>query len=341
MMDGNGNIKVPEELKAKYLFRLPQAYNFADYIWPGLLMSPQRILAIRDIEFQPSDIIIASYPKSGTTWVSELVSAIVHNGDTEAIKAKRQHERVPWLELNTDYAWVKLYDFWQSAQKALGYSPTVKEEDEKKSKPVARVWFTHLPLELLPKSALEGGCRIIYVSRNPKDNAVSFFHFHQMARFLGQQTTTWEEFFPLYASGDIYCGSWFEHVLSYWTFSRVNKHVLFLKYEDMKKDLSREVSNICDFIDFDLDNEARKRVIHHCTFDTMKNNRMANREGVWLFNQARSKFMRKGVVGDWKNYFTVGQSEIFDQLYSYKMKGSNLDYEFDPEEPFEGEKTKL
>lgn len=66
VMDANGNIQVPEELKAKYMFRLPQAYNFADYIWPGLLMSPQRILAIRDIEFRPTDIIVASYPKSGT-----------------------------------------------------------------------------------------------------------------------------------------------------------------------------------------------------------------------------------------------------------------------------------
>ena len=48
-----------------YMFRLPRAYVYADYIWPGLLMSPERLKSVRDIEFRPTDILICSYPKSG------------------------------------------------------------------------------------------------------------------------------------------------------------------------------------------------------------------------------------------------------------------------------------
>ena len=56
---------------------------------------------------------------------------------------------------------------------------------------------------------------------------------------------------------------------------------------------------------------------------------MANREAIWLFNEKVSKFMRKGQVGDWKNYFTFSQSAAFDEVYAEKMIGSGLDFQFE------------
>uniref|UniRef100_A0A915EFP9 Sulfotransferase domain-containing protein n=1 Tax=Ditylenchus dipsaci TaxID=166011 RepID=A0A915EFP9_9BILA len=62
-------------------------------------MGPQRVIDIKDIEFGADDIVIASYPKSGTTWMAELVSGMAFGGDTEAISKIPQEERAPWLEL--------------------------------------------------------------------------------------------------------------------------------------------------------------------------------------------------------------------------------------------------
>jgi len=38
--------------------------------------------------------------------------------------------------------------------------------------------------------------------------------------------------------------------------------------------------------------------------------------------------MRKGEVGDWRNYFTVAQSEAFDELYQSRLASTGLEFEF-------------
>ena len=38
--------------------------------------------------------------------------------------------------------------------------------------------------------------------------------------------------------------------------------------------------------------------------------------------------MRKGIVGDWKNYFTPEQAARLDAVYDEKMKGTGIDLEF-------------
>jgi hypothetical protein len=311
------------EIQDRYFFRLPYAHIIADYVWPGVVMSPKRVIDIRQMEFGPDDIVIASYPKSGTTWMAELVSALAYGGDTAALSKVRQDERVPWLELENDYLWVNLFYRWN---RMTGATKAEEEQSPKRR----RVCITHLPLELLPPSIIEGKCRLIYVARNPKDNAVSFFHFHKMARFLGlQKNTTWNDFFALYVTGSLYCGSWFEHVTGYWRLAQKNSNVLFCKYEEMKDDLPKQIRRVADYLDFQLDPEQMEKVVEHCTFDSMKNNKMANRDKVWLFDQKISKFMRKGQVGDWKNYFTLAQSAAFDALYEDKMQGIDLSFQYE------------
>ena len=39
-----------------------------------------------------------------------------------------------------------------------------------------------------------------------------------------------------------------------------------------------------------------------------------------------SSFMRKGIVGDWRNYFTPEQSAQMDEKIALKTAGSGLDF---------------
>jgi hypothetical protein len=122
----------------------------------------------------------------------ELVSALAYGGDTDAIRKVRQDERTHWIELEHNYWWVRAFYTYNKDQAEKGDGAASRR----------RVFFTHLPLELLPESALRGDCQIVYTARNPKDNAVSFYHYHRMTRFLGlQHNMTWNEFFALYMAG--------------------------------------------------------------------------------------------------------------------------------------------
>ena len=62
---------------------------------------------------------------------------------------------------------------------------------------------------------------------------------------MHQFSGSWDEFFELYMSGNIYFGSWFDHVLGWWKHKDAD-NMLFLKYEDLKRNLREGVQKIAD-----------------------------------------------------------------------------------------------
>ena len=71
--------------------------------------------------------------------------------------------------------------------------------------------------------------------RNPKDNAVSYYHHHRMSTFLGKYNGTWNNFVQLFAKGQLVYGDWFEHVRGYWELAQqCPEQVLFISYEELK-----------------------------------------------------------------------------------------------------------
>ncbi|XP_056467595.1 uncharacterized protein LOC130406183 isoform X2 [Gadus chalcogrammus] len=51
-----------------------------------------------EFSFHPDDILIVTYPKSGTTWMQEIVPLIMSQGDPELVDTVPSWSRVPWLE---------------------------------------------------------------------------------------------------------------------------------------------------------------------------------------------------------------------------------------------------
>ncbi|KAK1152965.1 sulfotransferase 1C4-like [Acipenser oxyrinchus oxyrinchus] len=177
---------------------------------------------------------------------------------------------------------------------------------------------------LVPQSFWENDCKVIYVARNAKDNLVSYYHFQQMNQAL-PETGSWEQYISSFLSGQVSWGSWFDHVTGWWE-SKAKHRILYLFYEDLKEDPAREIDRVARFLGKGLDQAVIDRIADHTSFVQMKENPMTNYSTLptFIFNQAVSPFMRKGTVGDWKQHFTVSQSERFDEESRRRLAGTSL-----------------
>ncbi|XP_072889631.1 sulfotransferase 1C4-like [Hemitrygon akajei] len=260
---------------------------------------------IQMVQAKPDDILIATYPKAGTTWMQEIVDLIMMNGDTQKCRRAPIYERIPFLEMC-----------------ATEFQSTGLEQVKKMKSP--RIIKTHLPIQKVPKSFLEQNCKVIVVARNAKDNVVSYFHFQRMNQVM-PDPGTWEEYLQVFIQGQVGWGSWYDYNLDWWE-ARKKHRILFLFYEDIKENPRQEILKVADFLGKTLDEKALESVVHNSLFSVMKENPMANYTTLpsTVFNHNISKFMRKGEVGDWKNHFTVAQNEHFDKDYAEKMGKSDI-----------------
>ncbi|XP_005068162.1 sulfotransferase family cytosolic 1B member 1 [Mesocricetus auratus] len=262
---------------------------------------------IEEFQSRPDDLVITTYPKSGTTWISEIVDMVLNNGNVEKCKRDVITAKIPMLELTIPELKVSGVEYL-------------------KTTPSPRIIKTHLPVDLLPKSFWENNCKMIYLARNAKDVVVSYYHFDLM-NSIQPLPGTWEEYLQKFLAGNVAYGSWFNHVKSWW--EKKKEHpLLFLYYEDLKQNPREEIKKIASFLQKSLDEETLDRIIHHTSFEMMKDNPLVNYTHIpsSIMDHSKSPFMRKGVVGDWKNHFTVAQNEKFDAVYNKEMSGTMLKF---------------
>ncbi|XP_070766190.1 cytosolic sulfotransferase 2-like isoform X2 [Enoplosus armatus] len=262
---------------------------------------------IQNFKARPDDILIVTYPKAGTTWVSYILD-LLYFGQTcpERQTSIPLHERVPFLEIS---------------QPSL---PTGKDlADQLTTTP--RLIKTHLPVQFIPKSFWEQNSRIVYVARNAKDNAVSYFYFGRMNN-AQPEPGDWSTFLQDFMEGKVVFGSWYDHVNGWWEKKLTYSKLHYVFYEDLIEDCGREIDRLCSFLGLSPSAEEKERVTTGVKFDNMKENKMTNFSTVQIMDQKVSPFMRKGKVGDWKNHFTVAQDEQFDEDYKQKMKNPTLQF---------------
>ena len=278
------------------------------YILDGLAL-PNFVLKetldkLKDLRLRDDDVWIVSYPKAGTTWTQYIVQLIYiykHNGRKD--DGRKVCDAVPWIEAGETDSQVTADDL----------TPP-------------RAFKSHMPYERMPcGSPNTTPAKYIYVARNPKDLATSFFHH---CRAYHDPEIEWKEFFEYFLVGMVEFGDYFDHVLGWWS-HRNDENVLFIKFEDMKRNPVTTITKIATFLGYpNLSRDVITDIAEKTSFNKMQCNDKANYSWSTDRDPEAAPFIRKGIVGDWKNQFSMEDLVRLEIICHDRLCDSDLEFYF-------------
>jgi len=241
---------------------------------------------IAHFQARPTDVLITTAPKAGTTWMQQILHQLRTGGDTNF---EEIDQVVPWLERQRPpRSWREVLADFQE-------------------RPDPRLFKTHCTWGQTPGREL---ARIVLTVRDPRDCCVSFYH-HLMDMSdtaLAQDALARPPSLEAHVDSWLAFGAWFRNVASWWP-HRQRSNVLMLRYSDLKADLPGAMRRIADFLGWSLTPEALERAAYFSSFSWMKahSERFAGRnaDGTPMFRPGG--FIRKGQTGDHKTQLTSEQ----------------------------------
>ena len=227
----------------------------------------------------PNDVFLVSYPKSGNTWIRFILANLIKNSEDELIDFHTAINYIPEIGVHNEVI-------------TMLQSPRLLKSH-------------HTYDEKYPK--------VIYIIRDPRDVYVSYYHY--LAKSLPENTT----FSDFIRMKNLHPCKWHEHVFSWLEKTNV---ALFLKYEDILENPYDEILKIVNLLNevggFNLQIDRIEHAIEKSSLSEMK--RLEEKNGRPFKSeeakQRASKFVRKGIKGDWKNHFSD-----LDQQYLIEEAG--------------------
>ncbi|KAK6487999.1 sulfotransferase 6B1-like isoform X1 [Huso huso] len=139
-------------------------------------VSKELLQSLDTYEAREDDVLLVSYPKSGTHWLTEIMKNLYHSHNEDNGVSK--------VTLTSPLEFGDLSKF-----------------DELRNLPNKRLIPTHLNYEMIPVQFKTKKCKMIYVIRNPKDTAVSLYHYYKQNPNL-PKIEKWSSFLEMFLKGE-------------------------------------------------------------------------------------------------------------------------------------------
>ena len=283
-------------------------------------------------------IWLASYPKSGNTWLRTIISQLLYKNlnDEEVLEESRKirlyPSKIDFLDLDEDF---KL-PVYPEEKKKLILDKTVINWEASQSKlnldKKLRILKTHNMLcrlkiknDFYTFTNLENTLGVIHIVRDPRNiftSLVNHFSFESDEKalefiFNDNQTVGIEEnTIPQLLS------SWNNH---YNSWKRFPKNNILIKYEnlilDPKKEILKLIQYLRQFFELSYSDNELDQILHNSSFENLKNleEKGLFKENALNKDNVTKKFFYLGKKNDWKKLLDKKVSEALEKNFKKEM----------------------
>ncbi len=234
-----------------------------------------------DFDFRDDDIIISTYAKSGTTWVQQIVSQLLFQGQEGMEVAAQTHRRFIKTHLPVD---------------ALVFSPRAK--------------YIYIGRD---------GRDVVWSMYNHHANANDLWYeaLNDTPGLVGppieKPVDDVRQYFQEWLAGDGHpWWPYWENIRTWWEIRHL-PNVLFLHFADMKADMPAEMRRVADFLEIAIDESQWPRMVEFCGFDYMKANATKSVPlGGAFWDAGAQVFIHKGQNGRWRDVLTAEDCQAYE-----------------------------
>ncbi len=247
-----------------------------------------RDIADRDVAVYPDDTFIVSYPRSGNTWTRFLIANLLH----------------PNMEVG--FANIE------------SLVPDTAALSSRTLKRIARPRILKSHQYFDPRYP-----KVLYVVRDPRDVALSYFQFHRKYGFIKDDHSI-EQFVGDFVAGRLVSadwGTWAENVASWFYTRRQSSNFLLVRYEDLKADTLRELGKIARFLRVESKPEHLNRAISESSAERMRE--LEKKQGnEWIGTRKHRKdipFVGQASAGHWEQELSPACVSLIESAWGNLM----------------------
>ena len=238
----------------------------------------------RDVRVRADDLFLVSYPRSGNTWLRFVLTALAHPHRGETYSDIRKF--VP--------------DIYKESRRALDSTPS------------PRYLKSHEYFD--PRYP-----RIVYLVRDPRDVAVSYFHQQKRLGLITDATDIREFVVGFIAGRADGFGRWDDHVESWLNTTGTRTESFYLvRYEEMLQDPERKASEVARFLSLPVGESQIAAALSKTSIERMKAAERAETQGDEL--PAHVTFVRKGGSGGWRAELDEADAKLIVDAFGPTMQ---------------------